>query len=202
MGVPIKFNFKDLVDLTEDIKQSPKSLPIIVQRVLSLQLRDLARQMRPLVPRGTTGQLARSFSSSVTRKQGVVTGLFGFMTRRRSGRTIVAGNVLQKGGATPRKRAYLWVPLPSNRNVTPADFFAADNTFIRMSKAGNKVAFIRQANIAVPLFVLKRNIKPSAPPVPIDERLEARLPEINEDIEESITQIIASRRAALGALNQ
>jgi len=108
---------------------------------------------------------------------------------------------MQKGGATPRKRAYLWVPLPNNRNVTPQDFFNADNTFIRMSKAGNKIAFIRQGNIAVPLFVLKKSIRPAAPPLPISERVEQKLPEMLEDIEESITQIIAARRAALGALD-
>jgi len=158
--------------------------------------------MKPLIPRGATGQLARSFGASVTRRQGLVSGIFGFLTRRRLGRTIVAGNVLQKGGATPRKRAYLWVPLPNNRNVTPQDFFNAENTFIRMCGAGNKIALIRQGNIAVPLFVLKKSIRPSGAPLPINERVEQRLPEMLEDIEESIGQVIAARRAALGSLNE
>jgi len=197
----LKFNFKDIVDLNTDIKQSPKSLPIIVQRVLSLQLRALAKEMRPQVPRGLTGALSRSFGASITRRQGIVSGVFGFLTRRRAGRTIVAGNVLQKGGATPRKRAYLWIPVPSNRNVTPQDFFNAENTFVRMSKSGNKIAFIRQGNIAVPLFVLKKSVRFASPPLPIDERVEARLPEMLEDIEDGIGQVIAARRVALGALS-
>jgi hypothetical protein len=70
-----------------------------------------------------------------------------------------------------------------------------------MSKAGNKIAFIRQGNIAVPLFVLKKSIRPAAPPLPISDRVEQKLPEMLEDIEESITQVIAARRAALGALD-
>lgn len=203
MAATLKFNFKDIADLNADIKQSPKALSIITQRVMQQQLRALAREMRPSVPRGVTGQLARSFAASVTRRQGIVTGIFGFLVRRRmSGRTVVAGNVLQKGGATPKKRAYLWVPLPTNRNVTPQEFFNASNTFIGKSKAGNKIAFIRQGDIAIPLFVLKRSIRPSAPPLPIGERVEGKLPEIGQDITDSITQVIAARGAALRSLNE
>ena len=198
----LKFNFKDLVDLNEDIKQSPKSLPIIVQRVLSLQLRALAKEMRPLVQHGATGALSRSFGASVTRRHGTVTGVLGFLTRRRAARTIVAGNVQQKGMATPKRRLFLWIPLRSNRDVSPQDFFNADNTFIRLSKAGNIIAFIRQGNIAIPLFLLRRVIRFSKPPVPIDERMDQRLPEILIDIQDSMGQVIAARRAALGALRE
>lgn len=196
----IRFNLKQLADLDEDLKKSVKSLPIVVQRALSLSLREVRREMVPLVPRGTTGQLVRSFGVSVTKKQGLVMGVLGFLTRRRSGRTIVAGNVLQKGGAKPSRRPNIWVPLPSNRNVTPRDFFNASNTFVRMSKAGNKIAFIRAGEGIVPLFVLKKSVKLSRPPLPISERIEEKLPDITESIQTTIGQVIAAKRAALEAL--
>jgi len=198
---PLKFNFKELGDLNEDLKRSPRSVPVIAQRVMSPYLRAVARDLRSFIPR-VTGQLARSLFSSATRPGGLIAiGAVGLRTRKISGRTMVAGNVMQRGGATPKKRAYLWVPLRNNRNITPQDFFHAENTFIRMSGAGNKIAFIRQGNVAVPLFVLKKSIRPAAPPLPINERVEQKLPEILEDIQDSIGQVIAARRAALGALD-
>src|SRR5678816_4429193 len=110
----LRFDMRQLTDFSEDLRQSPNSLPIIVQRVLSLTLRQLAVSMRPLVPRGATGALRRSLAASVKKQQGAVVGVFGLLSSRRSGRTVVAGNVLQKGGAVASKRQYLWIPLPGN----------------------------------------------------------------------------------------
>ena len=201
-GPTLKFNFKELVDLSADLKESPRSLAVIAQRVMRPHLVAIARELRARIPR-QTGQLARSMFSAVTRpNKFVALGAVGFRSRKTSGRTIVAGNVLQKGGATPRKRQYLWIPLRGNRNVTPQDFFNAENTFIRMSKAGNKIAFIRQGDVAVPLFVLKKSVRFNVPPLPIDERVEQKLPEILEDVQDGITQGIAAKRAALGALTE
>jgi len=197
---PLRFNFKELGDLNEDLKKSPRSLPVIAQRVMAPHLRAVARELRASIPR-RTGQLARSLFSSATRPGGLMAlGIVGLRTRRISGRTMVAGNVMQKGGGTARK-GYIWVPLRGNRDITPQDFFNAENTFIGMSKSGQKFAWIRQGNIAVPLFVLKKTIRPAAPPLPINERVDQKLPEIMEDIQDSIGQVIAARRAALGALD-
>lgn len=199
-GPSLKFNFKDLVDLNVDIKQSPRSLAVIAQRVMRPHLVAIARELRSRIPRNT-GQLARSLFSSVTRPgKFTALGAVGLRTRRTPARTIVAGNVMQKGGATPRKRGYLWIPLRSNRDVSPSDFFNAENTFIRTSHSGNKIAFIRQGNIAVPLFVLKKSVRFNVPPLPINERVESKLPEILEDIQDGVAQVIAAKGAALGAL--
>jgi hypothetical protein len=198
--IPIRLNFKDIADLNEDLKASPRALTAIAQRVLSLRLRELRRELLPRVPRGRTGQLRRSFGASVRRQRasGGIRAVFGFLTGRRiPAGAVIAGNVLQKGSAVPRKRAYIWVPLQSNRNVTPQDFFNAENTFIRMSRAGNKIAFVRSGGQAVPLFVLKPWIKPSAPPVPINEGVERKLPEITQDIQTMIAEVIAARRKVL-----
>jgi len=194
----LRFDMKQLVDLNEDLRQSPKSLPIVVQRVLSLTLRQLAVSMRSLVPRGATGALRRSLSASVKRQQGAVVGVFGLLSSRRSGRTVVAGNVLQKGGAVASKRQYIWIPLPGNKNVTPQDFFNAGNTFIRTSKAGNRIAFIRTGEgTALPMFVLKKTVRFHQPPIPIQERVEAELPTITGDIQEGIAAVIIARQKAL-----
>lgn len=194
----LRFDMKQLTDLSEDLRQSPKSLPIIVQRVLSLTLRGLAVSMRSLVPRGATGALRRSLSASVRRQQGAVVGVFGLLSSRRSGRTVVAGNVLQKGGAGINKRQYIWIPLPGNKNVTPQDFFNAANTFIATSKSGNRIAFVRSGEgRAVPMFVLKKTVRFHQPPIPIQERVEAELPTITGDIQEGIAAVIVARQKAL-----
>jgi hypothetical protein len=195
--IPIKFNLKDIFDLDVDLKQSVKSLPVIVQRVLTIQLRQLRNEMRPLVARGTSGKLQRSFGSSVRRQRGNVLATFGFLTKGVSGRTVVAGNVQQKGSATPRKAGFLWIPLPANQNISPRDFFNAQNTFIRTTTAGNKVAYIRSGDQIVPLFVLKKRVQLSRPPLPIEQKVEGQLPEIQADIVETIAQIIEARKAAL-----
>lgn len=195
----LRFNMKQLTDLSEDLRQSPKSLPIIVQRVLSLTLRGLAVSMRSLVPRGATGALRRSLSASVRRQQGSVVGLFGLLWSRRSARTVVAGNVLQKGGAVANKRQYIWIPLPGNKNVTPQDFFNAANTFIATSKSGNRIAFVRSGGegLAVPMFVLKKTVRFHQAPIPIQERVESELPTITGDIQEGIVAVIVARQKAL-----
>jgi len=196
----IKFNFKDLTDLSADLKESPRALSVIVQRVLSQQLRQLRREMGPLVPRGVTGRLRRSFGVSVRRKAstGDVLATFGFMSGRRvSANSAIAANVLQKPGATARKGAYLWIPTRANTNISPRDFYSAENTFIRMSKSGNKIAFIRSGDSIVPLFILKRTVRLGAPPVPIDQRVEAELPTISEQIQTTIAQVIEARKKVL-----
>ena len=202
MAAKLKFNFKDIADLNADIKQSPRAIAAISQRVMSPHLRTLAQEFRATIPT-RTGQLARSVFSSVVRPGGLIAlGAVGLRIRKIPVRTLVAGNVMQKGGGSVRKRVYAWIPTPMNRNITPQDFFNLDNTFIGTSKAGKRFAFIRQGNLALPMFLLVRNIRPAAPPLPIEQRLTQKLPEINEDIQEAITQVIAAKGAALKSLNE
>ena len=194
----IKFNFSQLNDLSEDLKKSPRAVSAIVQKVLSQQLRQLRREMAPLVPRGITGRLRRSFGVSVRRRAntGTILATFGFMSGRRvTANAAIAANVLQRGSATARKGAYLWIPTRQNTNISPRDFFNADDTFIRTGKSGSKIAFVRSGNTAIPLFVLKHTVRLGAPPLPIDQRVEAQLPTISEEIQETIKQVIEARKA-------
>lgn len=197
----IKFNLKQLDDLTDDLKKSVKSVPIIVRNVLRLQLRALRREMAPLVP-SKTGKLRRTLAFQVLLNKpakGDVLGRFGFKSRGPAAGTVIAGNVLQHPGATAKKGAYLWIPTPSNKNITPKEFFAADNTFIAMGKGGNKIAYIRtgDADEVLPLFVLKHTVRFWQAPLPISERVEARLPEIGKDITDTIGQVIEAKNAVV-----
>lgn len=200
--IPIRFDLSQLEDLNQDLRKSVKSLPVVVQRALSVQLRELRNQMKPMVPRGRTGRLQRSFGASVRRVRGNVLATFGFMTNRRTpGGTVVAGNVLQKPGAQP-KGAYLWIPTPGNRNVTPRDFYGADNTFVGTSRAGKKIGFLRTPDGgALPLFVLVKTVRFRIAPLPIEQRVEAALPEMTAGIEQTIAQAIEAKRAAIEALS-
>lgn len=192
----IKFGWKDLQDLDNDLLASTKAIPIIALKTLRQQLAPIRNQMRALIPR-TTGRLARSFGYSVRRKGSMVTALFGFMTGAKvSASAAIAANVLQAGGARPRKGAYLWIPLPPLRNadgsaqVSPRQLLNAGG-FVAMSKAGNKIAFLPGG---LPAFVLKTFVKLSRPPLPVEQRIEAEAPEIASGIEESIASVIEAKR--------
>lgn len=193
-----KFNYNQLKDLDRDMEASKRAIPIIVAKVLSPKLRELRNQLRALIPHAT-GKLARSFTHSVRRRQGLVSARLGFMTSGRvSASTAIAANVLQAGGAHPRKGVYLWIPLPPNRSadgspLTSARDLLGAGGFIQTSKAGNRLAFNHAGQ---PLFVLKNFIKLSGPPVPVAERVQAELPEITQDIEQSIAQVLAAKGEA------
>jgi hypothetical protein len=196
----LKFKFNQLEDLDRDFQSSTKVLPIIIAKVLTLKLRELRGELRSFIPR-TTGNLAKSFGFSVRRRRGLVTGRIGFFSNKRtSASTAIAANVLQKGGATPKKGAYLWIPLGMNRNadgsaqLTPRQLIDSGG-FVTISKAGNKIAFQRSGDQIIPAFILKTAVKLSRPPVPIEQRVEAALPEITSDIPEFIKQVIEAKRA-------
>lgn len=208
--VPIKFNFKDIADLNEDIKASPRALSVIIQRVLSLQLRALRRELAPSIPRNT-GKLARSFGSSVRRgkqNKGAIFAIFGFLLGKRiSAATAIAGNVLQHPGASPSKKSRIWVPVLSNRSaaggaqITPQQFFQLPHTFVRDTPSGNRIAFQRINDMLVPLFVLKRSVRLSAAPLPLESSVERKLPEITGDIEQAISQVLAARGEVLRVIS-
>jgi len=200
MAIPgLKFNFSQLQGLDRDLESSAKSIGVIASKVLTLQLRQLRSEMRPQIPRAK-GALRRSFGFWVRRDrsgQGNVTAKFGFMfSKRVSASTAVAGNVLQAGGAHPKKGKYLWIPIGSNRNAdgsastSPRDLISGGG-FVATSKAGNKIAFHRSG---MPAFTLKTFVKLSAPPLPIEARIERQAPEIAKDITESIAQVIEAKR--------
>lgn len=198
----LKFNVKDLQDLSEDLKASPRAIAPIGHRLLRLKLRELDREQTARIPRGATGALRRSLGASLrlNRATGLVSAIYGLLTKRVSARTIVAGNVLQKGQATPRKGKYIWVPLSTNKNITPREFFGAGG-FVYTSRAGNRLAALRGPdNIPINLFVLKPFVKRRAPPVPIEHGVEKKVQEFTQELPESIAQVIEARRAALGAL--
>jgi hypothetical protein len=202
MAGELKFKFDQLADLDKDFQASTKSIPLIIQRVLTATLRPVVGELRSFIPR-ITGGLARMFGLSVRRRRGLVTARAGFLeTKRVSASTAIAANVLQKGGATPKKGAYLWIPLGMNRNadgsaqLTPRQLIDSGG-FVGISKAGNKIAFRRSGDQAIPAFVLKTAVKLSRPPVPIEQRVEAALPEITADIPLGIRQVIEAKRAAV-----
>jgi len=198
----IKFKFDQLADLDRDFQQSTKAVPLIIQRVLTAKLRELRGELRGFIPR-TTGNLAKSFGFSIRRRRGLITARFGFISNKRtSANTSIAANVLQKGGATPKKGAYLWIPLGMNRNadgsaqLTPRQLIDSGG-FVTISKAGNRIAFQRSGDRAIPAFILKSSVRLSRPPVPIEQRVEAALPEITDEIPETIRQVIEAKRAAM-----
>ncbi len=201
----LKFRFKDLEDLDRDFQASTKALPVIIAKVLTLKMRELRGELRSFVPR-TTGNLARSFGFSVRRRRGLITAKIGFLSNKRvSASTAIAANVLQKGGATPKKGAYLWIPLGMNRNadgsaqLTPRQLIDSGG-FVTISKAGNKIAFRRSGDQAIPSFILKTAVKLSRPPVPIEQRVEQALPEITSDIPEYIRTVIEAKRTVVNEI--
>ena len=193
----IKFNFKDFEALDKDFEASKRAIPIIAQRVLSEHLRQLRSEMRPQIP-AKTGALRRSFGVSVRRKTALVTGKLGFFSGKGvTAGTAIAANVLQKGGASPRKGKYLWIPLPSNRQTSGAALVSPrqlldSGGFIARSMAGNMIAFDESG---LPAFVLKTFVKLPAPPLPIEARVEADLPQITGDIEETIQAALEGKKA-------
>lgn len=200
--VPLRFNFAQLKDLDDDFKASEKAIPIIAQKVLKAQLGPLRSELRGMIPRAT-GRLQRSFGFSIRRTKGNVTARFGFLLNKRvSASTAIAANVLQAGGAHPRKGKYLWIPFRQNRAAdgsaltTPRQLIDAGG-FIAVSKSGNKIAFQRSG---VPAFVLKTFVKLSRPPVPIEQRTEAALPQITGDIEDTIGAVIEAKKTAQSVL--
>lgn len=204
----LRFNFKDIVDLNADLKASPKALSAVVQRVTALHLRRLRAQMKPAVPRGATGKLAASFGTSVRRRGANVSAVFGFLLGKRiSASTAIAGNVLQRPGATARKREHLWIPALLNRAagggaiVTPAEFFARPNTFIRAVGGGKKMAFQRIGDSIIPMFVLQKSVSMRAQPLNLQSNVEGVVPEIIDDIKDTIHQVLAARGAVVRSAN-
>lgn len=200
--LPLRFNFKQLADLNEDLKKSPRALAAISRRVLTENLRKIRKELSGGIPL-VSGRLRRSLRvvGSAKARQGLASGAIGFFGGRGiSAATAIAGNVLQHPGATPKKRAFLWVPVGNNRGltggaaITPAQFFDLPNTFVRDTPKGHRVAFQRINESIIPLFVLQRAVKFSAPPIPIAERVEQRLPDITDEIEDTITQVIAAKK--------
>jgi len=201
MAGELKFKFDQLNDLDRTFQSSTKAVPIIIQRVLTLALRPVRDQLRSFIPT-TTGRMAKSFNLSVRRRRGVITAKIGFLRNKRvSKNTAIASGVLQHGGATPKRGAYLWIPVSRNRladgaaEVTPRQLIDSGHGFVKISKSGNKIAFLRVGDNAFPMFVLKTSVRQSRPPVPIEQRVEAALPEITDEIPETIRQVIEAKRA-------
>lgn len=201
--IPLRFNFKQIADLNEDLKKSPRALAVISQRVMSLHLRGLRAKLRSAIP-STTGRLRKSFRSisKVDRRSKMTAvGSIGFVTGKGISReSAIAANVLQKPGATAGKKPFLWIPIGSNRTaagaqISPEQFFTLPDTFVR-----NGVAFQRNEQGIIPLFVLRRHVQLSRPPIPIDQAVDAELPSILDDIAETVGQVITAREKFREAL--
>ena len=192
----LKFNFKDFQALDKDFEASKRAIPIIAQRVLNEHLRRLRSEMRPQIP-SKSGALRRSFGVSVRRRTALVTGRLGFFSGKGvTAGTAIAANVLQKGGATPRKGKYLWIPLPPNRAADGGGLMSPrqlldSGGFVKRSAGGNMIAFTESG---MPAFVLKTFVKLPAPPLPIEGRVEGELPQITGDIEETIKGTIEAKK--------
>ena len=207
--IPLRFNFKDVADLNEDLRHSPKALNAIARRVLTLQLRKVRNELRPQVPVGM-GKLRASLGSSIRKSKDSrgIWAVFGFLRSKKiSASTAIAANVLQHPGATAKKRELLWIPTLNNRSaaggaqITPTQFFAMPGTFISQTGAGNKMAFQRTGDTLVPLFVLKKSVRLSRPPLPIEARVEAAMPDLTADLQATFAQVLEARGAALKSLN-
>lgn len=195
--VPIRFNFNQLKDFDDDMKASEKAIPLVAQRVLNRKLKPLRQELRAQIPRAT-GRLQRSFGYSVKRFKSRVSAVFGFMTGKKvSKSTAIAANVLQAGGAHPRKGKYLWIPLANNRAadgsamISPRQLIEAGG-FVAVSAAGSTIAFHQRGD---PAFVLRTFVKLSKPPLPIEQRMERELPAIISDIEETVGAALEVKKA-------
>jgi hypothetical protein len=203
----LKFNFKQIAQLNEDFKSSKKALGFIIRKTLSDQMRQIRRELAPLIPR-KTGGIARTFGFTVRKTGDVTRARLGFI-RRTSARTAIAANVMQHGSnVLSRSKAFLWIPLPGNSQmtgapaITPAAIFAnRDLLFVGKSKAGNLLAFRKEADGSVtPLFALKKEIHVRARPIPFENAVTSSAPQIAESIQNTIAQVIEARRTVVREL--
>ncbi len=206
--VPIKFQFKDIIDLNEDLKQSPKALQVIVRTVLSRHLRKLRDSLKSRAPTRAQRNLAFSVRKSKSIEY-ATWAILGFLrSKRTSAQSAIIANVFQKGFAETgargryghRSAENIWIPLPAaGLNLTPSQFLAMPGTFIRRSHAGNKIAFQRsESGTLWPMFVLKQRINPpSSPPIDFEGEVLADLPETLGDIQQTIAEVLEARGAVI-----
>ena len=198
----LKFDLKQIDQLSEDFNNSKKALKIIIPRVLRDHLRPLKRGLSSQIPR-KTGAVRKSFGYFVKKKGDAIVAVFGFLRGKKiSQETAIAANVLQHGShVTPKTGKYLWIPLPTNIMrgnqpiVTPRELIDAGG-FIQKSKLGNLLAFSKTEIGVIPLFLLKTSLTVAPRLVPFDARVESEIPAINKDIEETTTQVIEAGKAA------
>jgi hypothetical protein len=216
--LPIKFNFAQIADLQDDLRNSPKALRAITAKITSQHLAKLRNELRSEVP-ARTGALRKTLAYSVKRSKTNTEGtwaIFGFLRKKRgSAQAAVAAGVLQKGkGVTGDRskygkpnRKYIWLPLLAggfgggSGAIQPSQFFSLPGSFIGRSKAGNTIAFQRVNGQLWPMFVLKQQIKLSRPPLELEFNVEDELPEITADIQQTVADVLAVRGQALRQLD-
>lgn len=200
----VKFSGNQLSDLNERFTESKKAVPIIVQRLLVLKLREKRNALRGSIPTAS-GRLRRSFGTSVRRNRAIVTAVLGFMRKRTTAGTAIAANVLQKPGASPKKGRFLAIPLPANRNAdgspinTPRQVIDTGG-FVKRSKAGNMILFRRAGKEIEPMFLLKTHIQFGAAPLPIEEAGEQAAKDVARDLPTAIAAILEAKNKAVEAL--
>jgi phage gpG-like protein len=140
-----------------------------------------------------TGKLVSSIRKSI-RVQGRSTDPGG--TVGRIGSPLVYAST-QEFGATirPRRAQYLTIPLPAAMNNRGVMLFpkARDypRTFVQMSRRGNLIIFQKRGRDAVPLFVLKREVK-IPPRLNLGKALELAGPRFVDDV---VQETLAAFRA-------
>jgi hypothetical protein len=199
----IKFNLKQLNDLTGDVKGARKSLPLIISKSLRLDLMAARRQLAGQIP-SVKGKVRKSLYWWIKKQPGGVRARFGFRTKGLDAQTAIAANVLMSGATiVPKNAKSLWVPIGSNVNaagdavMSPRDLWAAGNFFLD----GNLVLKKTPGGGVEPVFALKKLITLS--PRRIEEPaavVERRLPEIAGNIETLIARALVAKRNALDAL--
>lgn len=203
----MKVTFKDnqLADLSERFTESKTAVPVIVQALLRDKLKQKRNELRPGIP-SNTGRLRRAFNFwSRKQRSGVEAGL-GFMRGKGvTANTAIAGNVLQHPGATPKKGTYLWIPLHRaaiGPTINPREFLDSGG-FVKMSKAGNMIAFKRQGRgePLVPYFILRTFIKFKEPPIGIEAAGIQAADETAAEIPTAIVAILEGKRKFLSGYN-
>ncbi len=207
----LKFNFKDIADLTEDLRASPQALKTVIRTVTAVHLRKLRNAAKAQAP----SRVQRNLGFSVPKRREVevrVWAILGFLRKKRSdSQTAILANVVQKGFAETGARGQyghrnaenIWIPLPAaGLNLTPTRFFTLPGTFIRRSKAGNKIAFQRSDRGTLwPMFLLRQRVRAPGHPIDFEGAVESEMPEITEDIKETIVQVLEARGRALRSID-
>lgn len=214
-----RFNFKDVVNFTNDLKASRRVVGRSVQAAMDERLRPLLQKWKSVTARDT-GALSRTLkmfhaSAGNLKKHGSLDfvtlgfirpkGLRGGRVRANApdaGRLAIRQNVHQLGNAWVGRRGKynkadhkdIWIPLPTNPNVSPTDFLAMPNTFVRRSRHGNIIAFKRTGKSLMPYFVLKKGLHLGRPPIPIRENVEGQLPGAMQAIPEIVGQVLEAKR--------
>lgn len=199
----IRLNSKQLTDLTERFTQSKVAVPIIVQALLKDKLKQRRNELRPRIPTDT-GALRNALNSWAHKRRSAVEAGLAFMRGKGiTAGTAIASNVLQHPGANPKKGNYLWIPLHRTAmgpTISPRQLLDSGG-FIKTSKAGNKIAFMRTGDDIEPYFILRKFVRFKEAPLPIAEAGTRVADETAKEIPMAVIAIIEGRQKFVAGYN-